>query len=499
MEKVYPIKDLAYPILLAFFFLILLPSQADAKELKILYKTTQSQSVWVEFSDSNDTYTKCAAVFLREFRQGDNENTVTADTGNESNWRIFKKACSINQNNAFGFELDRNSKSIFDSWRKAGQKLSIVIENKDSSKHGFVGNPDWEELHDAPSGTSPPKTKCTESVSPGEPIPDECDLTTELTPYFSSCQNPPGFSDHLVVCLDAYNDDTPVISGLPQRANHVLPPNRPLLVMVRHREDRSVSINISGTRGLYRPTTLNLTGIGAQQAARGKNDPEPLTSSARRALISRRAFAPRTPDPIDLTVKVYQSANGEQKLVGQEVVEFIVEQTYGAAVRLGLAVVGGSAVDREYEVRSLATGQQSVAAKSFGTVNAELVLGFAPFIDFFRGGRGYSNWNNLSRFPFGISPYVGIGVVNASQNSLEVFKSIYLGGEWEISGNFSIAVTWVGRRVTRLADGVSEGMPVPEGTVTTVTGFDYGWGVILNLSPDFFRIAQKSGSSFFGR
>jgi len=481
--------------LLVLLVLALLPAQVSATSLKISYDRSDGALTLIFRPETN---LLCSAVYIREAKDDDTEVAIKSVIDSENKWKgpgnnIFGKSCIKEKNS---IKLNGSDAKFVRDWIEENQKLAIVLKSN-ADTLGFVGIPTWEEKKRAEP--PPPLAKCTESVSPGEPIPDECDLTKELTPYFSACQNPPGFNDHLVVCLDAYNDDTPVISGLPQRANHVLPPNRPLLVMVRHREDRSVSINISGTRGLYRPATLNLTGIGAQQAARGKTDPEQLESSARRALISRRAFAPRTPDPIDLTVKVYQSADGEQKLVGQEVVEFIVEQTYGAAVRLGLAVVGGSAVDREYEVRSLATGQQSVAAKSFGTVNAELVLGFAPFIDFFRGGRGYSNWNNLSRFPFGISPYVGIGVVNASQNSLEVFKSIYLGGEWEISGNFSIAVTWVGRRVTRLADGVSEGMPVPEGTVTTVTGFDYGWGVILNLSPDFFRIAQKSGSSFFGR
>lgn len=89
--------------------------------------------------------------------------------------------------------------------------------------------------------------------------------------------------------------------------------------------------------------------------------------------------------------------------------------------------------------------------------------------------------------------------MNAGQNSLAIFQSVYLGSEWEISGNFSVAGTWGGRQVTRLAGGYLVGSPPPSDAVPTVTGFDYGWGIVLNLSPDFFRIAQKSGSSFFGR
>jgi hypothetical protein len=61
-----------------------------------------------------------------------------------------------------------------------------------------------------------------------------------------------------------------------------------------------------------------------------------------------------------------------------------------------------------------------------------------------------------------------------------------------------VAVTAVARRITRLS-GARLGDPVQmSGTVPTETGFAFGWGIVINLSPDFLRLAAKSGSSFFG-
>jgi hypothetical protein len=50
--------------------------------------------------------------------------------------------------------------------------------------------------------------------------------------------------------------------------------------------------------------------------------------------------------------------------------------------------------------------------------------------------------------------------------------------------------------VTRLADGVHVGSPVT-GEVPTVEKVSLGGAIVFNLSPDFFRVAKSSGSSFF--
>lgn len=464
-----------------------------------LVLTVSKATLGIVYGDISTTATQCEKAYFRKKEDGETSGSI--DGSNLGPTKGFLCDKSSPHSVSFGTDDIAKIKEL------SNGEVTVVIQYKDSNNIAYflsyVGKltvvdetgsqPLQDSNGDRRNALSP---SCDDSVSPGQQVDDVCDQSKELSPFFVRCQNPPGFKEHLVVCVDAFNQgDTPMLSGLPANAGQVLPPNRPILVMVRHHSDRTVTINLTGSRGLYRPGTQNLVPVahGAESGSR------PPAAPRGGAIISQRAFAPRTPDPIDLTVKVFKDEGGGPTPVNQEVIEFIVEQTYGAAIRLGISVVGGNAVDREFEVRSLMSGQSAIAEKSFGNINAELVLGFAPFIDFFRGGRGYSNWRNLTRFPFGISPYVGLGIVNAGQNSLEVFKSVYLGAEWEISGNFSVAVTWVGRRVTRLADGYMVGSTPPGDAVPTVTGFDYGWGIVLNLSPDFFRIAQKSGSSFFGR
>jgi hypothetical protein len=51
--------------------------------------------------------------------------------------------------------------------------------------------------------------------------------------------------------------------------------------------------------------------------------------------------------------------------------------------------------------------------------------------------------------------------------------------------------------VTRLADGYHVGMPVNGPDVPTTTGYNWGWGLVANFSPEFFKVATTSSSKFF--
>lgn len=336
--------------------------------------------------------------------------------------------------------------------------------------------------------------------APGTPLPVDgfLDAAPELSPYFDTCKAPARFKDHYVVCVDALFDNRPVVVALP-RSGHVLRPNNSLLVLVRHQKGVDLAVTFDGTRGLYKPKVNDQTSAGAvatQALERGPSvsgEPPPVA-----ALITAKSFGPRTPGHADLKVQVTApDPNTSKDVTSSDTVEFEIEETYSSALRVGLGIVGGGAVDREYAARlSIGSGQREIAATTFGNFDLELVIGFAPYLDYFRGGRGYAGRENLRRFPFGFSPYIGLGVINGSKNSLELLKSVHLGVEWEPMPSFSIAATWVGRRVTQLASGEMLGSPT-EDPVATKTGFDWGWGIVLNISPEFLRIAQKPGSSLF--
>lgn len=74
---------------------------------------------------------------------------------------------------------------------------------------------------------------------------------------------------------------------------------------------------------------------------------------------------------------------------------------------------------------------------------------------------------------------------------------MHLGFEYEVSRNFSIAATLVGRKVTRLADGLEVGDPITSTTVPTRTGYEAGIGVVFNFSPEFLKLAKSASSGFF--
>lgn len=342
---------------------------------------------------------------------------------------------------------------------------------------------------------SPPRV-----YAPGTPLPLDgfLDAAPELSPYFDTCKAPAGFKDHYVVCVDALFDNRPVVVALP-RSGHVLRPNNSLLVLVRHQKGVDLAVTFDGTRGLYKPKVNDQT--GSRAVATQSLEPVPSRSGEPApvaALITAKSFGPRTPGHADLKVQVTAPDPKTGKdVTSSDTVEFEIEETYSSALRVGLGIVGGGAVDREYAARlALGSGQREIAATTFGNFDLELVIGFAPYLDYFRGGRGYAGHENLRSFPFGFSPYIGLGVINGSKNSLELLKSIHVGIEWEPIPSFSIAATWVGRRVTQLASGEMLGSPT-EDPVATKTGFDWGWGIVLNISPEFLRIAQKPGSSLF--
>lgn len=57
---------------------------------------------------------------------------------------------------------------------------------------------------------------------------------------------------------------------------------------------------------------------------------------------------------------------------------------------------------------------------------------------------------------------------------------------------FGDAFTWVARRKTELASGYREGSPADVGTPFTRNATGYGFGLILNITPDFFSFATPA-------
>jgi hypothetical protein len=289
-----------------------------------------------------------------------------------------------------------------------------------------------------------------------------------------------------VVCADLFTKgEDPAIQIRPQ-TRHILKPNRPVLVKVRHRRDAEITIKMDGERGLFHPgIRVDVTprkGAGVTESTDGE---APLPPD----IVSEVAFAPRRPGPAD--VKIRQIEGGKET---SYTIELVVEEIYLGAVRLGVAAIQKDAVDREYLSQARPGSQQTeIVAKSTGRVDLELVLGFAPYLFDFIGDDGRAAVTGCRPC---VAPYVGLGLLNQSATSLELLKSLHFGLEWEFTPSFSVAGTFVVRRVTRLASGFEVGSPIGA-DVPTTTGYGFGGGVVFNFSPEFLKLAAQSSSVFF--
>jgi len=160
--------------------------------------------------------------------------------------------------------------------------------------------------------------------------------------------------------------------------------------------------------------------------------------------------------------------------------------------RVGVAGVFFGAVDGKYKARrAQGAAQTELGVADIAPLDIEFVVSFAPYFD--AGGRGATGCDAA---PWCFAPYIAIGAIAPNSDDVEFFKSLHLGVEWEPISNFSIAVTGVARRVTRLEDDAHIGVPVFEDDLPTTQTIGLGLGVVINVSPDFFRIASRPATDF---
>lgn len=299
--------------------------------------------------------------------------------------------------------------------------------------------------------------------------------------------------DKYLVCVDLVppipraglsEPPKPKVRVFPETARHTLAPNQSVRVVVQYEKGGTVAIELGGKEGLFTPSDKDLVNPPSTgPAVQGEKNEDDSTPDI---VTVDQEFAPRLPGVANLTIRYKKTEAAAEEV---HTVELIVEQTYLGAVRLGLASVW-HAVDRGYEARSVnGSKQKEIAATSKQYVDAEFVLGYSPYI----GARGYTT----ACYPHCFEPYVGVGLLaQGSSSALETLKSIHAGLEWEPTPNFAIALTGALRRVNRLADGYKIGAPVGD-DVPTQTKIEWGIGLVLNLSPEFFRIAKGASTGFF--
>lgn len=270
---------------------------------------------------------------------------------------------------------------------------------------------------------------------------------------------PESDSQELVLCWDTV-PTRPVIR--PSTPSQVVDAGTEVTVYVRHLEDAVFRVSQTGQMGLDEPGVREEPGV---------------RNTEKRVFVTPVPFAPRKAGP----------ATVELELDGTTYrYELLVQKTYAGALRTGIGFAFGGALDASYGSATAAGSDQAeVVATSRGGVDVELVVGFAPFLR--PGGRPATGCVRIERC---FAPYVGVGIIAPRASGVDVLTSVHAGLEWEPVKTFSIAGTAAVRRVTRLADGVAVGSPTV-GAPPTTEGWGVGVGVVLNVSPEFFKVASK--------
>jgi hypothetical protein len=172
--------------------------------------------------------------------------------------------------------------------------------------------------------------------------------------------------------------------------------------------------------------------------------------------------------------------------------EYLIPRTYAGAIRTGISAIWGGN-DEAYSSAPRGGAMSGVVTQlSTPRFTHELVIGYAPF-----PGRTYVHplkWYARGRRAW----YFGLGVIAPATSSdggtkAAWLRSLYVGREHEVAQGVSLALVGVIRRADRLADGINVDDVVPAGTSLTKTEVQLGVGLVLNLTPDFFKTAGTVG------
>jgi hypothetical protein len=291
----------------------------------------------------------------------------------------------------------------------------------------------------------------------------------------------------IVVCVDATG---PSFRYWQTPRGRYTKPNKPFYIHVVHRAEHRAQIVLGGTVGSYAPGSRGKFMVSQRAAGsegfnlEGDAPNKPITY-----VVTARTFAPRRPGFTPLEVRIHdanaQLVNDPFKL------EFWVEGTYSGAFRVGVAGILLGSLDQRYRAETRPDSlQKEIVATERSAMDLDLVIGYSPYLD--SGGRAASGCESA---PFCFNPYFGLGLMSASSNGdLTWMKSVHLGVEWELTEAFAVALTANLRRVERLASGYRPGYPV-DGQVPVDDVFVFGFGVVINLSPEFLRIGASGAAA----
>ena len=309
-------------------------------------------------------------------------------------------------------------------------------------------------------------------------------------------KDPTVVKDRDVVCVDLTNGNRDVLHAPPRQ---ILPINTGLRVYVFHPGNWQVKASLGGTPGVAEPVVT--TAASAIKPA-VRTPPDASQPPPPPDVTSTFLFSPRLAGPTPLTISWQAPGSADAGAGGGQSdggaantlpIDLQVESLSWGAVRLGVGTVFGDTVGKGYKAQTAAGSSQTeiVQTDNLG-MGFEAVLGLSPYVlDVLTcAGNGRSYTGGCNRY---VAPYIGFGIVGASSTaSVQTFDSIYLGLELAFSSTYSLAGTFVARQRSELGTGYHVGSPVDSNTTFTRNATGYGFGLVLNVTPDFFTLPTPS-------
>lgn len=287
------------------------------------------------------------------------------------------------------------------------------------------------------------------------------------------------------ICFDTLGEGVrPVLQGnVP-----ILDPNQPIAVVVRGDATDTLAVSLGGKVG-FEAGGVAITGFENGRTGIDKTATAQGATSLPPAAVSVWHFAPRSDDEAVL-VKV-EAKRTDANAVGT--MDLVVRPVYASAIRVGVAAVyvPKSAF---YDVAEAEPGSSVKVLRQVGTPFVpELVIGYSssltgrPRDDLFPPLVAPNFWQSLGW-------YGGVGLVAPSATDafpVDFLTSLHVGIEYAPMPGFAITPVPSVRRGSALRDEWDVGEVGPADVDTALRpALQGGYGIILNVSPRFFRFAR---------
>lgn len=294
---------------------------------------------------------------------------------------------------------------------------------------------------------------------------------------------------HYVICADVQRAAVPVVTtwmkhadGSVERVDDFrLGVNVPVTVYAWHKVSSQPSIEFAGgSEGVstttYVPPTKLVQGRGADDKPDAPAAPEEVT-------YTRKDFAPRKGPSTTLTITLKSGAEAAVVVTHG----YSMESLYRTAFRVGIGAAW-SPWARDVAIRTAADGRRYSAISGGdgafpGLVNMELIIGYSIF------ARPIREFHADDTVGFNF----GLGVLRAGAN-VDALSSLRFGVEWAHGLDFSLMLSAGLNRHDQPTEAYKPGLAIPasagtSGTIEKSFGVTPGFGLVMNLSPAFFKVA----------